>query len=198
MRAKLSPAALIAIALLAAFTIFITWKAKKLETSLRDRSEEPELINKAAPPFDLPALDGQRVSLADYRGKKKLILSFWASWCVPCKTEMPMLREFYERQRKNSDKFELLAISIDDERAPAERFATAMKLPFPVLLDPNSQAADAYGVDSIPSIFVIDEKGKVIYGHTGFDPNLEIVLAHHLGLKPTPPFGGADDGDSSD
>jgi peroxiredoxin len=193
MRLKLSPLALVAIVLLAAFTIFITWKAKELE-----RTDEPELINKAAPAFDLPALDGQRVSLAAYHGKKKLVVSFWASWCGPCKMEMPVLREFYEQQKKNADKFELLAISIDEERAPAERFASEMKLPFPVLLDLESQAANAYGVQSIPSLFIIDENGKVIYGHTGFDPGLEIVLAKRLGLKPVPMHGGADDGDSSD
>ena len=198
MRLKLSPVAVLTIALLAAFTVFITWRAKKLETNMRDRGEQPELINKAAPAFDLPALDGQRVSLADYRGKKKLVVSFWASWCGPCKMEMPVLREFYQRQRKNADKFELLAISIDDERAPAERFASEMKLPFPVLLDLHSQAANAYGVESIPSLFIIDEKGEVIYGHTGFDPSLETVLALRLGLKPAQPNGGADDGDSSD
>jgi peroxiredoxin len=198
MRLKLSPLALLAIALLAAFTVFITWKAKKLEAAMRERADEPELINKAAPAFDLPALDGQRVSLADYHGKKKLILSFWASWCGPCKMEMPVLREFYEQQKKNADKFELLAISIDDEREPAERFASEMKLPFPVLLDLQSQAAGAYAVDSIPSLFIIDENGKVIYGHTGFDPSLELVLATRLGLKPVRGHGGADDGDSSD
>jgi cytochrome c biogenesis protein CcmG/thiol:disulfide interchange protein DsbE len=198
MRLKLSPVAIVAIALLAAFTVFITWRAKTLESALRDRDEQPQLINKAAPAFDLPALDGQRVALADYHGKKKLVVSFWASWCGPCKMEMPVLREFYERQKKNSDKFELLAISIDDERAPAERFASEMKLPFPVLLDLRGQAANAYGVEAIPSLFIIDENGKVIYGHTGFDASLEIVLAHHLGLKAAPRNGGADDGDSSD
>ena len=197
MRLKLSPAALLALALLAAFTVFITWRAKKLEVNMRDRGDQPELINKAAPAFDLPALDGQRVTLAEYRGKKKLVVSFWASWCGPCKMEMPALREFYERQQKHSDKFELLAISIDDERAPAERFASEMKLPFPVLLDLHSQAANAYGVEAIPSLFIIDENGKVIYGHTGFEADLQTVLTLRLGLKPSPK-GAADDGDSSD
>ena len=198
MRLKLSPLAFVAIALLAAFTIFITWKAKKLETAMRERADEPELLNQAAPAFDLPALDGQRVSLAAYHGRKKLVVSFWASWCGPCKMEMPVLREFYEQQKKNADRFELLAVSIDEERGPAERFASELKLPFPVLLDLESQTANAYGVRSIPSLFIIDESGKVIYGHTGFDPNLEIVLATRLGLKPMPKPGGADDGDSSD
>jgi peroxiredoxin len=196
MRSRLSPVSLIALALLAGFTLFITWCAKKLELRAREHGDESELVNKAAPPFELPALDGQTVSLADYRGRKKLVVSFWASWCGPCKMEMPVLREFYQQQRKNSDKFELLAISIDDERAPAERFAAQMKLPFPVLLDLKSQVAEAYGVDGIPTLFIIDENGKVIYGHAGFDPGLQFVLAQRLGLQPAPGHGGAPDGDS--
>src|SRR5262249_33490397 len=128
---------------------------------------------------------------------KKFVLSFWASWCGPCKTEMPVLRQFYERHRGDADKFELLAISIDEEQHDAERAATEMKLPFPVLLDPKSQAAELYGVDAIPALFIINENGKVIYAHVGFDPTLEFILAQKLGVKVAPNAGGADSGDSS-
>lgn len=182
MRPRLSPPGWIALALLAAFTVFITWRAKKLEASIHDRRDEPDLLNEAAPSFELPALDGQKVSLAGFHGKKKLVINFWASWCGPCKTEMPVLREFYERHRKDSDKFEFLAISIDDNQRDAARFATEMKLPFPVLLDLKSQAAELYGVDSIPALFVVNENGRVIYAHVGFDPALEFVLAQKLGF----------------
>lgn len=197
MRPRLSPAGWFALAFLVVFTCFITWRAKKLEASLRERTEEPALINQAAPSFELPALDGQKFSLASFHGKKKLVISFWASWCGPCKTEMPVLREFYERHRKDADKFELLAVSIDSDQSDAERFASEMKLPFPILLDPKSQAADLYSVDAIPALFIINEDGKVIYAHVGFESGLEFVLAQNLGLKIKPDFGGADDGDSS-
>jgi cytochrome c biogenesis protein CcmG/thiol:disulfide interchange protein DsbE len=196
MRPKLSAPALAAIALLVAFTVFITWRAKHLEGTLRDRGEEPELVNKAAPAFVLPALDGQEIALANYHGKKKLVVSFWASWCGPCRMEMPALREFYERQRRKSNTFEILAISIDEERSPAEAFASEMKLPFPVLLDLTHQTAHAYQVDAIPTLFVIDENGKVIYGQTGFDTGMEGLLAYHLGLNQRAK-GAATDGDSS-
>src|SRR5215475_2204022 len=198
MRFRLSLPALIALAILVGFTVFITWRAKKLEASLSNRHDEPELINKSAPSFELPALDGQKVSLANFHGKKKLVLTFWASWCGPCKTEMPTLRKFYERHRKEADKFELLAISIDDAQRDAERFATEMKLPFPILMDTNKSVSDSYGVESIPAMLIIDANGKVIYAHIGFDQSLEFVLIQHLGLKSNLPFGGADDGDSSD
>ena len=191
---KLTPLALSAIALLAVCTVLLTWRAKKLEASLRDRNETSALVGKAAPDFALPSLDGQRVELADYRGRKKLVVSFWASWCGPCKMEMPALVDFYKQHRQDADKFELVAISIDEERADAEDFATKQKLPFPVLFDPHSQAADAYGVEGIPFLFVIDENGKVVYGQAGYNPALEVILAHQLGLKPVPPNGGAADG----
>jgi peroxiredoxin len=194
MRSRLSPAAIIALVLLAGFTVFITWRAKKLEAALRDRVDQPELINKAAPSFELEALDGQKVALADYHGRKKLVLSFWASWCGPCKAEMPTLRQFYQSHRKDADKFELLAISIDDEQRDAERFATEMKLPFPVLWDAKGLAREAYSVDAIPALFIINESGKVTYAHVGFDAALQFALAQQLGFKPTPTDGGADDG----
>ncbi len=183
MRTKLSPSAILGIAVLAAFTLFITWRAKKLEYAIHERAETPTLTNKPAPDFELPALDGREIALADYRGKKKLVVSFWASWCGPCRLEMPALRSFYQRHHKPSDNFELLAISIDDNRKDAEEFASEEKLPFPVLLDLRSKVAEAYGVEGIPVMFIIDENGKVIFGHVGFDAAMEFQLAQQLGIK---------------
>jgi peroxiredoxin len=191
MRSRLSPPGVAGIALLAAFTLFITWRAKSLETEKQESAETPALVNKPAPDFSLPALDGSTVSLANFHGKKKVVVTFWASWCGPCRMEMPGLRQFYERQRKHSDRFELLAISIDDTRKPAEDYATSMKLPFPVLLDSGRKTADAYGVTAIPTLFVIDENGKVIYGHTGVEQAMEFILAARLGLKLENATGGS-------
>jgi len=197
MRVKLSPAAAFGIAAFAAFTIFITWRAKKLERTLLERARTPALVNKVAPDFALASLDGRTISPADYHGKKKLIVSFWASWCGPCRMEMPVLRTFYERHHKTSDTFELLAISIDDNRADAASFAAQEKLPFPVLLDLTSKTANAYGVDGIPTLFIISESGKVIYGHAGFDGMLEFQLARELGFDARPGDGGAANDGSS-
>jgi peroxiredoxin len=191
MKLKPSPAAIIAILALAAFTIFITWRAKKLERSLHERAETPPLVNQVAPAFSLPSVDGQTVSLADYHGKQNLIVSFWASWCAPCRMEMPVLRSFYEKYHDGPNSFELLAISIDDSAAPARAFATSSKIPFPVLLDISKETADAYQVDGIPTLFVIDKSGKVIFGHSGFDTGLEYQLANALGITPIQIGGSA-------
>lgn len=183
MGSKLSVSTALGIAVLAAFTVFITWRAKRLETAMLERARTPALTNKSAPAFELPSLDGRTISLADYRGQKKLVVSFWASWCGPCRMEMPSLRAFYERYHKDSNNFEILAISIDDRQKDAEEFANEEKLPFPVLLDLKSKVAEAYEVEGIPVLFVIDENGKVIYGHEGLDQLMEFQLAQHLGLK---------------
>ena len=183
MSRKLAPAQLAGIAALAIFTVFITWKAKALEKHMRERGEASALVNKPAADFTLSSLDGEQVSLADYRGKKKVVLSFWASWCGPCRMELPVLANFYKKYHKDSSDFEILAISIDDDREAAEAYAAKAKLPFPVLLDPDSKAADLYSVDGIPTVFIVDTQGKIIEGITGMNPAIEVQLALRLGIK---------------
>lgn len=189
MKLKPSPAAVVAIVALTVFTVFITWRAKLLERAIHERAEASPLVNQAAPPFALPSLDGRTISLADYHGKQNLVVSFWASWCGPCRLEMPVLRAFYEKHHNDSNSFEFLAISIDDSAAPARAFATSSKIPFPVLLDVSKQTAEAYDVDGIPMLFVIDKSGTIIFGHSGFDATLQFQLANALGIDLAPTGG---------
>jgi peroxiredoxin len=172
-----------AMVLLAAFTIFITWRVKRLEKSLLSRTSASVMISKSAPEFTLPVLGGDTVSLADYRGKKTVVVSYWASWCGPCKVELPELREFYKRYHKADANFEILAISIDEQKADAEKYAAAEKLPFPVLFDPQSKTADAYSVEGIPTLFVIDKSGKIVHAHAGLEQAMQIQLMGELGLR---------------
>src|SRR5262245_35321616 len=151
------------IVLLAALTVFLTWRLKSLEGGLALGRSPTALRDKPAPEFSLPSLDGRRVSLSDYKGRKKLVISYWASWCGPCRLEMPSLRSFYQTYHKPDSDFELLAISIDEDQSQAESFARQERLPFPVLLDPDSRAADAYSVGAIPALFVVEKDGRVSY-----------------------------------
>jgi peroxiredoxin len=173
----------VAIVLLVAFTIFVTWRVKRLEKSVLSRTAASVMISKSAPEFTLPVLGGDTVSLADYRGKKTVVVSYWASWCGPCKVELPELREFYKRHHKADANFEILAISIDEQKADAEKYAAAEKLPFPVLFDPQSKTADAYSVEGIPTLFVIDKSGKIVHAHAGLVQAMQIQLMGELGLK---------------
>lgn len=168
--------------MLVAITILLTWRARLLELTLERQAQEPELVEKQAPDFAAATLDGQTVRLADFRGQKKLVVSFWASWCGPCRLEMPELLKFYQAHHTQGSDFELLAVSIDDDTKAAADFATSEKLNFPVLLDPRQKMAGAYGVAVIPTIFVIDKNGKITYGHIGYDGTMEFRLANALGI----------------
>ena len=197
MHGRPTPLSILAIVALALFTIFITWRAKKLEISVEAGPNANELVGKVAPDFSLYSLEGRKISLADYRGKETLVVSFWASWCVPCQMELPVLRDFYNRNHANREDFEILAIDENDDAGDADAFVKTAKLPFPILADPQGTVGSVYDVESIPALFIIDKDGRVKYGHVGFDATLEYVLAAELGIKPQTAAPGANDDDSS-
>jgi peroxiredoxin len=186
----------LALASLALFSVWITWRAKLLEMRQNHADESIGILHKPAPGFRLESLDGRTISLADYRGKKKVVVSFWASWCGPCRMETPALREFYQQHAKSLGEFEILAINIDEFRGAAQDAAAEWKMPFPVILDSGHKTADAYEVFALPTLFVIDRNGQVEYGHVGFDSNVQIQLSQLMNFPVT--FGkGVPDGNPS-
>jgi peroxiredoxin len=113
-----------------------------------------------APDFTLQSLNGEKVSLNQYRGNYVLV-NFWATWCGPCKMEMPSLETLY--QRFKSKKFTLLAISNDMFGAKiVEPFIKANQISFPILLDQQLQASNKFRVVSLPTTFMIDPEGNII------------------------------------
>jgi peroxiredoxin len=129
-------------------------------------------IGELAPDFKLTAIGGNVIKLSDYRGRT-VIVAFWASWCVPCIVEMPMLVDFY---RKQSGNVALLAVSMDDSAGDAKAYADHNHLPFPVLFDAKGRVAEGYAVDGIPSLFVVDRSGVVRAHHEGLISSLDTVL----------------------
>jgi peroxiredoxin len=113
-----------------------------------------------APDFTLKNLDGEEVSLSQFRGKYVLV-NFWATWCGPCKIEMPSLEALYQRYKNKN--FALLAISNDMFGATIVKpFVKANHLNFIILLDQRLKASNAFGVTSLPSTFMINPKGEII------------------------------------
>jgi peroxiredoxin len=116
--------------------------------------------DKKAPDFSLKDLTGKKVEIKDYKGKI-VFLNFWATWCGPCKEEMPSLEVLHEKSK--GEKFVLLTISVDYEGLKVVHgFLDKHSYTFPVLLDPNGETLDLFEVKGIPTTFIIDKKGRVI------------------------------------
>lgn len=113
-----------------------------------------------APDFTLHAVDGQAATLSAYRGKV-VILNLWASWCGPCRAEMPAIQQVYAANRERG--LEVLAVNstIQDTAVDAQTFAQNLGLTFPILLDPDGAVSRSYLLRALPSTFFIDRKGVI-------------------------------------
>ena len=130
--------------------------AKKVES-------QPNL--KQAPDFSVKDENGATVKLADYRGKV-LLLNFWATWCGPCKIEIPWFMQF-EQQYKNKG-FEVLGVAMDDDGWKAVKpYASDHKMNYRVVLGNDSMATAYGGVDALPTTFIINQDGKILTSHVG-------------------------------
>ena len=161
--------------------VLSAWVAERNRSQNSVEGEEASsapLVGSSAPDFSLKTLDGREVKLSSYRRKGPVVLAFWASWCGPCRMEMPMLEGFYKENHSRG--MELLAISIDYDPAEARSYAAQYKLPFPVLLDETNQVADSYQARGIPLLYVVDPSGTVRYSHAGFNPAYEAMLMREI------------------
>lgn len=112
-----------------------------------------------APDFALPDLTGRLYRLSDFRGKV-VFLNVWATWCTPCRLEMPSMEALY-RRLKGSD-FVMLAVSADDGAAPVQAFVEQTGLTFPILIDSKGIVSSRYGLTGYPETFIIDRQGNVV------------------------------------
>lgn len=117
-----------------------------------------------APAFDLPRLAGGRTSLAGLEGRVALI-NFWATWCKPCEDEMPAMQRLYDGLA--GDGFELLAISVDESVDDVRAFNERLALSFPVLLDPDQEAARRYQTTGFPESILVDREGRIVERYVG-------------------------------
>ena len=120
---------------------------------------------KMAPDFTLTDLDGKQHSLSGFRGKV-VFLNLWATWCPPCRSEMPSIKGLYSAFQKDND-FVVLAVSEDSDVKSVPAYVRENHLGFPVLLDPRNLVGEAYDVSGLPESFVIGRDGRIVAHHVG-------------------------------
>jgi thiol-disulfide isomerase/thioredoxin len=129
----------------------------------------------ATPPFALEDLKGRVHRLSDYRGKVVLV-NFWATWCEPCRDEMPSIERL--RAAFAAEPFEVLAINLAEPRSRIEHFLANMPLSFPVLRDTDTATAKAWKARMLPATYLVDAAGRIRYQHYGaFDWSSEAARA---------------------
>lgn len=123
-----------------------------------------------APSFTLPARGGSTIQLAQFKGQVVMI-NFWASWCVPCRQEMPLLETIYKKYKPLG--FTLIGVNVEPDQKDAESFLKQTPVSFPVLFDAKSQVSGLYNVQVMPTTVFIDRKGNVRMVHQSYQPGAE-------------------------
>jgi len=124
----------------------------------------------AAPAFQLASADGPPVELASLRGKVVLI-NFWASWCGPCRKEMPILEQLNRQYRSKG--LALIGINVEPDSQAALQWLRATPVSFPILFDTDSRVSKLYQVAGMPNTVIVDRRGTVRYIHRGYQAGAE-------------------------
>ncbi|MGD8842395.1 MAG: TlpA disulfide reductase family protein [Gammaproteobacteria bacterium] len=124
----------------------------------------------AAPDFTLKSDSGENLRLSEYRGDVVMI-NFWASWCGPCRQEMPLLDELYTHYQPMG--FTVLGVNVEEDSTSAREMLKNISVTFPVLFDNQSKVSKLYNVVAMPSTVLVDRDGNVRYLHQGYKPGLE-------------------------
>lgn len=127
-------------------------------------------VNGPAPDFTLKSQSGKNLRLSDYRGQVVMI-NFWASWCGPCRQEMPLLEDMYRRYGKLG--FTILGVNVDNDPSKANNYLKDVKVSFPVLYDTSSAVSKLYNVSAMPTTVLVDKSGNMRFLHMGYKPGYE-------------------------
>jgi thiol-disulfide isomerase/thioredoxin len=135
------------------------------------RSKPPSTaLSQPAPQFSLSNLEGKQVGLTDF-ANKIIVVDFWATWCGPCREEIPQLNKLYEDYRGKG--FEIVGISMDtDDPASIKQFTKDLRMEYTVVIGNDNVAQDFGGVMGLPTKFIIDRKGNIIKKFTGYSPSV--------------------------
>jgi peroxiredoxin len=150
------------------------------------KESAPVAAGEKAANFHLESLDGKTISLDQFQGKV-VFLNVWATWCEPCREEMPSMQTLYDEFKANKD-FVMLAVSQDEKgRTAVAPYVAKNGYQFTILLDPANKVGDSYDVSGVPETFIIDRKGRIVAHHMGaFDwsrPDVKDALQQLLDSK---------------
>ena len=150
--------------LLIVFAILATATPKTENSTTTQKSVVPQKVDYTAPELSLQNLNGEAESLADYQGQVVLVNN-WATWCPPCKAEMPTLVAYHNDHAV--DGFSVIAVEAGEPMDVVSQFASSYQMSFPVWLDPDGESIRAFGNGTLPNSYVIDRTGTVRYAWTG-------------------------------
>ena len=166
-------------------TIFaVFFLSVSLLSSAQDEKKgiEKVLGEKSLPSVELVDINGNKVNVAELgKNGHPVVLSFWATWCVPCKKELSNLAEMYE-EWKQKYHVEIVAISIDDSRSTTKvkPYVEGQRWEYQVLLDINQELKRSLNIQSVPFTVMTDANGKIVYTHSGYVEGDEYVLEEEL------------------
>jgi peroxiredoxin len=128
------------------------------------------VISGKAPEFTLKSRGGQNLRLSDYRGQV-LLINFWASWCGPCRQEMPLLEDLYKRYNKLG--FTIMGVNVDTDSTKANNYLRDITVTFPVVYDVTNAVSKSFNVNAMPTTVIVDRNGNMRYLHQGYQPGYE-------------------------
>jgi peroxiredoxin len=129
-----------------------------------------ETLQGKAPDFTLKSNSGKNIKLSEYRGQV-VMLNFWASWCGPCRQEMPLLDDIQKRYSKLG--FTILGVNVEENSKQAKAMLREIPVDFPILFDTTNKVSKLYNVSAMPSTVLIDRDGNLAYLHKGYKPGDE-------------------------
>ena len=129
-----------------------------------------EKLSGKAANFTLKSRSGKNIKLSELRGEV-VMLNFWASWCGPCRKEMPLLEKIHKKYKKLG--FTLLGVNVEQDTRAAKRYLKDVKVSFPVLFDPANKTSKLYNVSAMPTTILIDRNGNKRFLHKGYKAGYE-------------------------